>query len=37
MPRIVRTPMPPYYAVVLIPINANVDHAEHLEMLDRLV
>lgn len=37
MPFISRTPQPPYYAVVFTSINADVDHAEHLEMYKRMV
>ena len=37
MPFISRTPSPPYYAVVFTSINADVDHAEHVEMFRRLL
>lgn len=37
MPFISRTPKPPYYAVVFTSINADVDHAEHVAMSQRMV
>jgi hypothetical protein len=37
MPFICTTPPPPYFAVVFTSINADVDHAEHVEMFGRLV
>ena len=37
MPFIVKTPKPPYYAVIFTSINADVDHTEHTEMYQRMV
>jgi len=37
MPFISRTPRPPYYAVVFTSVNADVDHAEHVAMSERML
>src|SRR5215475_13442628 len=37
MPFISRTPRPPYYAVVFTSVNADVDHAEHVMMSERML
>jgi heme-degrading monooxygenase HmoA len=34
---IVKTPKPPYYAVVFTSINAEVDHTEHIAMSARML
>jgi hypothetical protein len=37
MPFISRTPRPPYYAVIFTSINADIDHAGHVAMSQRMV